>query len=211
MWWTTTSFCCVNARSSSGSKAVLQNPAACCCNTGCFNTCSHPPVIRKEQATIDRSEGASYATAAVLISGAATTIHEKVNAAETFGQKMSRVWTIVTKFNRRFCPHLARQDRQMLPSSRRRQGVSLVHPQYGTMAFTRHIPKKTMRSGIWFSLGATGNHRQGVSAQRSLVQAFIPSIKLQYLEVPHCYSYLPTGLFKRTIPNSFSVQCPRRF
>ena len=64
------------------------------------------PLSSKDNASTssDTLAAGSHATAAaVLIPGSAST-HMKMNAAATFGQKMSPVWAYFTKSHRRFHP-----------------------------------------------------------------------------------------------------------
>ena len=68
-----------------------------------------PPAIdlpseRAKYSAGDRLAGACHATAAVLSPGSTTT-RTKVNVAATFGQKMSPVWTNLTKVYERQRPY----------------------------------------------------------------------------------------------------------
>ena len=90
-----------------------------------YTLLQHPlPSKNDASASSDISAAASHANAAAVFIHGSTSTHIKVDAAATFGQKMSSVWAYFTKLHRRFRPRGT-----MLPTSPGRQGVSSVHPQ----------------------------------------------------------------------------------
>ena len=123
--------------------------------------------------------GASHATAAVLTPGSATT-RTKVNIAAALGQKVSPVWANFMKFYPAG-PSGLREARtlKMLPASRRRQGVSSVHPQHGTKAWIRRLHKG--HEAGWKLILAASSRSALAKSQRAeaLFEAFTLSKKLR--------------------------------
>ena len=97
-----------------------------------------------------------------------------MNIAAALGQKVSPVWANFMKFYPAG-PSGLREARtlKMLPASRRRQGVSSVHPQHGTKALIRHLHKD--HKVEWKLILATTSRSAQAKSQRAeaLIEACI--------------------------------------